>query len=122
MNFILFLFCMIYCHLIDDYVLQGCLAKLKQKKWWQENAPQPLYKYDYLAGLFCHSLMWSISIMIPTIITGNFIWWLIPINCFIHFIVDDLKANRLKINLIVDQSIHLIQILFTFLLCYIWLI
>ena len=116
-----YLFLMFWCHLVDDYVLQGVLSKMKQKKFWQENAPQPLYRYDYLMALLGHSLMWSISIMIPTIFTGHFIWWLIPINCAIHFIVDDLKANRLKINLIIDQSIHFIQIILTFLVCYVWL-
>ena len=35
-------------------------------------------------------------------------------------IVDDLKANRLKINLIIDQSIHFIQIILTFLVCYVF--
>ena len=116
-----YLFMMLWCHFVDDYVLQGVLAKMKQKKFWQENAPQPLYKYDYLMALFCHSLMWAISIMIPTFFTGNFIWWLIPINTAIHFVVDDLKANRFKINLVTDQSIHFIQIILTFLVCYVWL-
>ena len=54
--------------------------------------------------------------------TGHFIWWLIPINTAIHFVVDDLKANRFKINLITDQSIHFIQIVLTFLVCYVWMI
>ena len=116
-----YLFLMIWCHLVDDYVLQGVLARMKQKKWWKDNAPHPLYKYDYLMALLCHSLMWSITIMLPTFFTNNFIWWLIPINCCIHFIVDDFKANRLKINLITDQSIHFIQVILTWLTCYLWL-
>jgi len=66
--------------------------------------------------------MWAISIMLVTVFTNNFIWWLIPINCCIHFVVDDLKANRFKINLIIDQTIHFIQIILTFLTCYVWLI
>ena len=93
---------MLWCHFVEDYVLQGVLSRMKQKKWWQDNASQSLYKYDYLMALFCHALMWSISIMIPTMFTGNFVWWLIPINFAIHFMVDDLKANRSKINLIVE--------------------
>ena len=116
-----FLFLMLWCHFIDDYVLQGVLARMKQKKYWEDNAPQSLYKYDYLMALFCHSCMWSISIMIPTFFTNNFIWWLVPINTVIHFAVDDLKANKFKINLIIDQSIHFIQVLITFLVCYVWM-
>ena len=34
-------------------------------------------------------------------------------NLVIHMVVDDLKANRKKINLIQDQSIHMVQILAT---------
>ena len=122
MQVIQYLFLMLWCHFLDDYVLQGVLAKMKQKKFWLDNAPDKLYKYDYLMALGCHAMMWSISIMIPTIFTGNFIWWLIPINFVIHFIVDDLKANRFKINLVIDQSIHFVQIALTFLVCYVWLV
>ena len=35
-------------HIVDDYYLQGILAKMKQKSWWKEVAPfeseQVLYK------------------------------------------------------------------------------
>ena len=56
---------MIFCHIIDDFYLQGILAKLKQKNWWKENAPDSLYKNDYMAALIIHSLSWSIMITIP---------------------------------------------------------
>lgn len=35
-------------------------------------------------------------------------------NIFIHGLVDHLKANKKRINLIADQCIHMIQILDTF--------
>jgi len=51
-------------------------------------------------------------------INSNFeIGWMvyfIPANTLIHAIVDDLKANKHKINLIQDQTIHFMQILLTF--------
>ena len=37
------------------------------------------------------------------------------LNCTVHAIVDDLKANQLTINLVQDQSIHLLQIFATWL-------
>lgn len=40
----------------------------------------------------------------------------IVVNMVIHAIVDNLKANVKIINLIQDQSIHLIQIAITFLI------
>lgn len=35
---------MIFCHIIDDYNLQGWLASAKQKEWWKKNAPEKLYE------------------------------------------------------------------------------
>ena len=73
-------------------------------------------------ALFCHALSWSIMIFLPILIYSlinnidlQLFYLAIPINLIIHAFVDDLKANKLKINLIVDQSIHFIQILTTWL-------
>lgn len=112
---------MIFCHVVDDYYLQGWLASAKQKKWWEENVPDSLYKNDYKVALLVHSFSWAFSInlpvlvyalffqILPTIILPYFI--LLVANMIIHCIVDNLKANKLEINLIADQSIHLCQIL-----------
>lgn len=110
---------MLWCHVIDDYAIQGCLANLKQKKWWEEHAPQPLYKNDYIIALIMHSLSWSFSISIPILIAA--VLWensvLLPVlplfyvlNTIVHAVVDNEKANRFKINLIQDQLIHITQI------------
>lgn len=40
----------------------------------------------------------------------------------ISIIEKGLKANKLKINLIIDQSIHFIQVALTFCVCYLWLV
>ena len=115
---LILLFVMIFCHIVDDYYLQGWLASAKQKSWWEKNAPDEMYKHDYLAALFMHSFSWTFMIMlVPTIyvlLVGG-IWSPITFitNLVIHMIVDDLKANRKKINLVQDQSIHMVQILAT---------
>ena len=119
------LFCMIFFHIVDDYYLQGWLASAKQKSWWEQNAPDRLYKYDYLMALFMHSFSWSFMIMFPLtvyiiIVGGTWYPLLYIINLLIHFYVDDLKCNRKKINLIQDQCIHLIQIIVTWIL-YMWI-
>lgn len=120
--FILF-FSMIFCHIVDDYYLQGWLASAKQKKWREQNAPDKLYRLDYIMALVCHSFSWSFMIMIPWIIYAgsslNFALVAIPINTIIHAVVDDLKANKHKLNLIQDQLIHLAQIVVTFITCFI---
>lgn len=117
MNIIFLLLFMLFCHVFDDYFLQGCLANLKQKKWWEKNAPDDKYKYDYLMALGCHAFSWTFSIMLPLAINSGFNlnWFFLayPINFIIHYVTDDLKANRGKINLIADQSIHFAQIIIT---------
>lgn len=109
---------MIFCHIIDDYYLQGILASMKQRKWWEENYPEKIYKYDYIMALVVHAISWSFMIMLPVAAymrfrPTNFFFVMLAVNSVIHAIVDDLKANKHKINLIVDQSIHLIQIVIT---------
>ena len=110
---------MIFCHIIDDYNLQGWLASAKQKEWWKKNAPEKLYEKDYLMALIVHSLSWAFMIMLPIAIYYGFsvgIGYAIVmiVNTFAHAAVDDLKANKKKINLWVDQAFHLIQIAVTY--------
>lgn len=112
------LLCMIFCHIVDDYYLQGWLASAKQKTWWEKNAPDEMYKNDYKTALLMHSFSWSFMIMLPLAIYCVVVnhpipavWY--PINMLIHYYVDDLKANKKKINLIQDQRIHIGQIVMT---------
>lgn len=111
---------MIFCHIVDDYYLQGWLASAKQKSWWEQNAPNKLYRYDYIVALFMHSFSWTFMVMlIPTVYTILFSGISYPVlfvgNVLMHMFVDDLKANRKRINLIQDQSIHMVQIIWTWL-------
>lgn len=120
-NKIFILLAMIFLHIIDDYKLQGILSNMKQKKWWKEQKEyKELYKYDYIPALIEHSFSWTFMIMLPIFIELHFNigWWIIAFiaNMIIHAIVDDLKANKLKINLILDQTIHIIQIIITWLI------
>jgi len=111
------LVCMLLAHLVADYNLQGWLAQAKQKKWWEQNAPDKKYKHDWIAALICHSLTWAILITLPIICVMHFeinwLWLSIPVNVASHFIIDDLKANKYKINLVTDQLLHLCQIIIT---------
>lgn len=115
---------MVFLHIVDDYYLQGWLASAKQKKWWEQNAPQQIYKHDYIMALVMHSLSWSFMIMLPIAISLKFTFswfYLIAflINATVHGFVDNLKANKLKINLIQDQTIHIVQIIATVIIYYI---
>ena len=115
---ILILIAMIFCHIVDDYYLQGILASMKQKVWWEENLPDPLYKYDYIFALIAHGFSWTFSIMlIPTIYIvlcgGTWYPMLFLGNMMLHSYIDDLKANKKKINLWCDQLLHMMQIIIT---------
>lgn len=114
---------MLICHVLDDFVFQPVsLSKLKQKRAWE--GLDDKYADDYKMALFIHSLSWSCMIMLPfvllSLIQNNisdimFILVLL-VNIGIHYYVDGLKANKLKINLITDQLVHLFQIFATFLI------
>lgn len=114
---------MIFFHIVDDYYLQaiGPLASMKQRSWWEKHYPQKLYKYDYLVALLMHSMSWAFMVMLPISIyrswdiDGAFILLFI-VNTSVHAFVDHMKANWLLINLIIDQSFHMVQILSTFLM------
>lgn len=113
------LFVMIFAHIVDDYYLQGILASLKQKTWWEnQKSYKPMYKYDYIIALIMHAFSWSFMVSLPILYLGFTKWIAVAIilNTIIHGIVDDLKANKHKINLIVDQSIHIVQIIITWVL------
>lgn len=107
---------MLFMHVLDDFCLQGILASMKQKEWWvKQEGYKEIYKYDYIVALFMHSFSWTFMIMLPIAISMQFnlsVGFVVAfgINQLIHAVVDDLKANRKKINLCIDQGIHMIQI------------
>lgn len=110
---------MIFFHIVDDYYLQGILASMKQKLWWEKQEEYTdKYKYDYLVALFMHSFSWAFMIMLPIAFVHNFqigISFVIVfgLNVIIHAMVDNLKANNFKVNLVQDQAIHMAQIIIT---------
>lgn len=118
MNSIFVIILMIFCHIFDDYYLQGWLASAKQKEWWQKNAPNNLYKRDYIWALIMHSFSWSFMIMLPIAYIQSF--EVTPMfaavfagNVLVHAVTDNAKANKKKINLWEDQLIHMVQIVLT---------
>lgn len=110
---------MLFFHVLDDYCLQGILASMKQKSWWKENAPDAMYRRDYISALIAHAFSWAFMIMIPVCwaYVDDVNPWsyaaIIIANTLIHAYVDHLKANERKINLIQDQLVHVVQIVIT---------
>ena len=126
MSKLLILLIMIFMHIVDDYYLQGWLASAKQKSWWEQNAPDELYRNDYLMALFMHGFSWAFMVMfVPSVymimntpldrinLISLFIIILFAINLILHAIIDNSKANLKHINLVQDQLMHLSQIVVT---------
>ncbi len=118
---------MILAHIADDFYLQGKLAKMKQKVWWEKLFDyKSLYKHDYKMALLIHSMSWSIMILVPAMIllptvSPYLLFAAFIVNTIIHYWVDDEKCNKLRINLMADQTIHILQVLVTWvLLCQMW--
>lgn len=131
MNSILVLLIMIFLHIVADYNLQGILASMKQIKYWETEAfkmgmtkdefYESPYNNDYIVALFTHSFVWTFLFMLPMIfINGMSILFLVlfGINLILHVFIDDLKANKFKINLVQDQLLHYVQIIITWALFY----
>ena len=120
---VLILFIMLFLHIVDDYYLQGVFAKLKQKSWWEENAPNALYRHDYKIALLEHGFSWAFVVMLPVLVcmicTNNidYVWYIIVFvtNMLLHAWIDDCKANKQQINLIMDQICHLWQVVWIWL-------
>ena len=123
MEFVKLFLIMIFMHTIADFVLQnGFLAEAKQIFFWKLNAPDHMYRNDYIIVLFMHSFMWAFLIMLPFLIKYDVSYAYIIafiINIVIHMGTDNLKANENKLNLVQDQLIHIFQILLTIVYYYI---
>ena len=116
---ILVLVLMILGHLLADYPLQGWLAQSKQKSYWENQDKK--YKHDYIPALIGHATMWSIIVFAPIMYFSwdklGFWWLLLPANIFLHYFIDNEKANKKSINLWQDQLWHLYQIIITWIIC-----
>lgn len=124
MNSLFVLLLMIFLHIVNDYNLQGWLASAKQKEYWEKNAPDELYKHDYIWALIMHSFSWTFMVMLPIAIFTKFnigLAFIIAfvINTTIHAILDHLKANVQCISLVTDQLGHMMQIMFTWAILYV---
>lgn len=122
---------MVFLHFFADYFLQGILANMKQFKWWyrtytktyktKDELQKMPWKNDYKAALFAHSFEWTFVVLLPMLYLAyynSYIFGYSTMYLFLfcgnlaaHYYVDDLKANKHKINLIQDQRLHFIQIL-----------
>ena len=122
---ILALLLMYALHIFADFHLQGILANLKQKDWWNKQLEtyspheKKFYSHDYLVGLIVHSFEWTFFFMIPVFFVESNILYIViafVLNLTVHAIVDGLKCNLRIINLVHDQTPHTIQILITWII------
>ena len=101
---------------------------MKQRSWWWEQCRKTVwgtfeeqfrkYRHDHVAACVCHSLLWTLVTFSPILFldgrVGNaFAAVCVALNTAFHAVVDDLKANRFRLNLVTDQALHAMQILAT---------
>ena len=124
---------MLFLHVIADFIVQNeFMAKFKQKKSWHTldlrdtfNRPEDArkmvkkYEFDYIPVLFVHAFSWAFITYLPllyyvfiekTLLIEPWCTFVI-IQTFVHMYIDNQKCNEFKINLVVDQFLHFLQIL-----------
>lgn len=121
----LLLMTMIFFHIIADFNIQGILAQMKQKSFYDQYRYRVnLYRYDHIVALLMHSFSWTFMIHIPgimyLILMGKWSMfeneWTVyliffTVHMIIHALTDHAKANWYLINLVMDQTIHILQII-----------
>ena len=136
------LFMMLFCHILDDFYLQGPLAEMKQARWWAQKIKgmshddfketmrlKQLYQYDYVVSLAIHCFSWTFMIQsVPMLVmifmkNPHVVLYIIMfiVNFIIHLLVDNFKANHMTINLVIDQAVHIVQVVITWLVFFIFL-
>ncbi len=104
-----------FVHIVDDYYLQGWLANGKSRAWWQTNAPDEKYKYDFIVCLLEHGFSNSFLLHAAIFVMADASNWLLLLSflftMIFHALVDNLKANNKIINLWQDQVLHALNIL-----------
>ena len=110
---------MFLLHIFADFNLQigAGLDKFKQWRWWRKQIPAEKedewnrYKDDYKIALCIHSLQWALVTCLPLLMCGGRLYMFIAIiHAVIHGVIDDMKANWMRINLIYDQFFHTVQV------------
>lgn len=112
---------MIFAHIFADFVFQNnFMATYKQKINWVEyvSASNGLYKHDYIVVLFVHSFSWAFITYLPLLYYECYLYYaiLVILQTPIHAYIDHIKCNLLKINLVTDQALHLVQMVLPFIL------
>ena len=111
---------MFLLHFFADFNLQigSGMDKFKQWRWWREQIPEndeaawEQYKDDYKVALWCHSFYWALIVCLPLVACGGIAYMANALaHAAVHYVVDDMKANWLRLNLKWDQAIHAVQVL-----------
>lgn len=111
---------MFLLHIFADFNLQigSGLDKFKQWRWWREQIPAEKeekwkkYNDDYKVALWIHSFQWALVTCLPLAMCRGTVYGVsVFVHASAHYVVDDLKANWMRINLIQDQVFHTVQVL-----------
>lgn len=104
---------MVLLHVIEDFHMQGIMAQMKQREFWREY-PE-MYADDWIPVILLHGFEWAMIVSVPCLLASWFdvsAWFIVTMVAMglVHAYVDHLKANRLRITLVQDQAMHIVQI------------
>lgn len=110
---------MVFCHIMNDYCLQTLLISLKQRLQWTKGEFSGSYKNGYASTLLTRGFSWAFIIMFPVVVFYRFnmpltFYILLITNCLIYAYIDDLEAGKHKISTTTNQSLHITQLVITF--------
>lgn len=126
---------MLLLHVFSDFSLQGLFGKLKQQSFWEKQCQKAKWarfevmyrKYgrDYIPALVLHGIYWSLITFAPIVFSrlcpDAFALAVVFVQGFLHALIDHMKCNRpLRLNLIQDQSLHVLQIASTLAAWVLW--
>lgn len=111
---------MVLMHVVEDFHLQGRMADMKQKAFWEPYGEK--YAWDHVPALLLHGFEWSVLVAMPIMLAEGFglpAWFYgaVALNGLVHSYVDHLKCNRLRISLVQDQCIHMMQVVALLAVC-----
>ena len=112
MYYSMILIMMMFCHVVEDFYLEGCLA-------WMNTELRALQQKDYKIVLMMQSLSWTCCIFIPIIYHIGHCGWMyeeVPflvtfvLDWIIQAIVTSLKYHKGVISLAQKQIVNILQV------------
>lgn len=112
MTWYLLLTLMLLMHIIEDFHVQGRMADMKQRSFWEPYGE--MYGNDHKVVLLLHGFEWAVFVSIPLFLFADVHWsyFAVMVSMAVcHAMIDDAKCNGRTLNLVEDQTAHVMQVI-----------